>query len=297
MRGIINHNERIFILTNTEAAMIIGWNGETMPAVPLDRELDILGEVGYGGVEIFTPKLDVFLEQHPVADLRRRLQERKLAPLTMNCIENFSFRTPEEFERLKAECHRLSAISQEIGCRTIVIVPSPRPEGNLTWDEIKAHTVSALRELADIAAPFGVGLAFEFLAPAACSVRTLSRAWEVVQAAERKNAGLVFDTYHYFVGGSSWESLDEFDIERLFIGHNNDAENLPLEQLTDGDRLLPGEGIFPLQRMLSRLHQRGYDGAYAIEVMRPAYREREPREYAQAGLEATRRVLAQAGAI
>lgn len=276
--------------------MIIGWNGETLPAVPLDRELDILGELGYGGVEIFTPKLDAFLEGHAVAELRRRLEERRLKPLTMNCIENFTFRPSDEFDRLKEECRRLSAISQEIGCPTIVIVPSPRPDA-AAWDEVKAHTVFALREMSDVAAPFGVRLALEFLAPPACSVRTLSQGWEVVRAAERDNVGLVFDTYHFYVGGSSWESLDQFDVDRLYIGHINDAEDLPLEQLTDGHRLLPGEGIFPLGRMLSRLHERGYDGAYAVEVMRPAYRERDPREYAQAALEATRRVLTAAGAI
>jgi len=107
----------------------------------------------------------------------------------------------------------------------------------------------------------------------------------------------VFDTYHFYVGGSSWDSLEHFDIDRLFIGHLNDAENLPLDQLTDGHRLLPGEGIFPLARMLSTLRRRGYNGAFAIEVMRPAYREREPVEYARAAFEATRNLLAQAGAL
>jgi 2-keto-myo-inositol isomerase len=276
--------------------MIIGWNGETMPAVPLELEIDILSQVGYGGVEIFTPKLDAFLAQHSVADLLHRLNAANLAPLTMNCVENFTFRTPAEFEHLQEDCRRLSAISKEIGCPTIVVVPSPRPSG-VSWDGVKGETAAALRVLADIAAPYGVKLAFEFLAPAACSVRTLAEAWDVIQASERDNAGLVFDTYHFYVGGSSWESLEHFDIDRLFIGHLNDAENLPLDQLTDGHRLLPGEGIFPLARMLSMLHGRGYDGAFAIEVMRPAYREREPAEYARAAFEATRSLLAQAGAL
>lgn len=276
--------------------MIIGWNGETLPAVPLDRELDILSEVGYGGLEIFTPKLDTFLKQHSIGELQQRLQERQLIPLTMNCIENYTFRTPEEFQQLKDECRRLSAISQEIGCSTLVIVPSSLPSG-MTWDKAKAETVSTTRQLADIAAPFGVGLAFEFLAPPSCSVRTLSQAWEVVQAAQRQNVGLVLDTYHFHVGGSTWDSLEYFDIDRLYIVHLNDAEDLPLDQLTDGHRLLPGEGIFPLKGMLSRLHDRGYDGAYAIEIMRPAYRERDPLEYARAAFDATRTVLAEATAL
>jgi 2-keto-myo-inositol isomerase len=276
--------------------MLIGWNGETMPAVPLDRELDILAEVGYGGVEIFTPKLDAFLERHNVSDLGRRLKERRLAPLTMNCIENFTFRSSDEFNGLKEDCRRLAIVSREIGCPTIVVVPSPWPAG-MAVEDVKKGTVFALREMADVAGPFGVRLAFEFLAPVTCSVRTLAEAWDIIQLTDRDNVGLVFDTYHFYVGGSSWDSLDQFDIERLYIGHLNDAENLPLDQLTDGHRLLPGEGMFPLVRMLSRLRARGYDGAFAIEVMRPAYRERDPVEYARAAFDATRKVLDQAAAL
>jgi 2-keto-myo-inositol isomerase len=140
-------------------------------------------------------------------------------------------------------------------------------------------------------------LAFEFLAPEDCSIRTLAQGWEVVEAAERDNLGLVFDTYHFHVGGSTPDSLDRFDIERLYVVHINDAEDLPLAELTDGHRLLPGEGVLPLTEMVSRLHGRGYDGAYSVEVMRPAYHERDPLEYAKAGFETTKAILEQAGAV
>lgn len=270
--------------------MIIGWNGETMPTLSLDREIDVAAEAGYSGIEIFVPKLTPFLEKFGVDELKRRLQEKKLLPLSMNGIENVNLRPLEEFIAITEECRWLSDVSRMIGCPTIVVVPSPRPDG-MSWEQIKEETESALQQLADVASPFGVKLAFEFLAPANCSVRTLGQAWEIVQAIERDNVGLVFDTYHFHVGGSNWDSLAQLDIERLHIVHINDAEDLPLEQLTDGHRLLPGEGIFPLSRMVSRLYARGYDGAYSLEVMRPAYRERDPLEYAKAGFDATRRVL------
>jgi 2-keto-myo-inositol isomerase len=272
--------------------MIIGWNGETTPAVPLDREIEVAAEAGYTAIELFVPKLVPFLEKYGEDELRCRLQENKLSPLTMNGIENVNLRPPKEFTRVKEECYWLSDISKKIGCSIIVVVPSPRPEG-MSWEQVKEETVFALQELADVAAIFDTKLAFEFLAPVNCSVRTLAQGWEIVQATERKHVGLVFDTYHFHVGGSSWESLEQFDIERLYVVHINDAEDLPLDQLTDGHRLLPGEGIFPLSRMVSRLHGRGYGGAYSLEVMRPAYRERDPLEYATAGFDATRRVLEQ----
>ena len=61
--------------------------------------------------------------------------------------------------------------------------------------------------------------------------------------------------------------------------HINDVESKPREAMTDADRLLPGEGVLPLDAMLRALAANGYDGAYSLEVMRPVYRKRETGEY------------------
>jgi 2-keto-myo-inositol isomerase len=270
--------------------MLVAWNGETMPALALSDELAVVGSAGYDGLELYVPKLAPFLESHSAEGLARRLQGEKLEAIALNGIENFSLRSPAEFAQIEKDCGWLAQLSQAIRCPCIVVVPSPKPEG-MSWAAVKEHTVEALRKLAEVAAPYGVKLAFEFLAPANCSVRTLAHGWEIVHATARDDVGLVLDTYHFFVGGSSWESLEEFDLDRLFLVHLNDVEDLPLERLSDGDRLLPGEGILPLGRILASLKARGYDGAYSLEVMRPAYRRRDPLEYARAGKEAIERVL------
>jgi 2-keto-myo-inositol isomerase len=270
--------------------MLVAWNGETMPALTLSDELGVVGSAGYGGLELFLPKLAPFLELHPAEDLARRLHAEKLKAIAINGIENFSLRSPSEFAPIEKDCGRLAQLSQAIGCPCIVVVPSPQPQG-MSWSAVREGTVEALRMLAGVSAPYGVKLAFEFLAPANCSVRTLAQGCEVVQATGRDDVGLVLDTYHFFVGGSSWQSLEEFDLDRLFLVHINDVEDLPLETLTDGDRLLPGEGILPLGRILASLKRRGYNGAYSLEVMRPAYRMRDPLEYAQAAKAAIERAL------
>ena len=270
--------------------MLIAWNGETTPALALSDEVAVVSSAGYGGLELYVPKLAPFLESHSAEGLARRLQGAGLAAIAMNGIENFSFRSPGEFVQIEKDCGRLARLSQVIGCPCIVVVPSPKPDG-MSEAAVKESTVEALRRLAEIVAPYGVKLAFEFLAPANCSVRTLAHGWEIVQATGRDDVGLVLDTYHFFVGGSSWESLEDLDLSRLFLVHLNDVEDLPLEQLTDADRLLPGEGILPLRRILAILKAGGYNGAYSLEVMRPAYRRRDPLEYARAGREAIERVL------
>src|SRR5439155_11799763 len=147
-------------------------------------------------------------------------------------------------------------------------------------------------ELADIAGRFGIGLAFEFLGQTACCVQTLELASEIVDRVARPNVGLVIDSFHFYAGGSTIESIDALDPSRLFIFHINDAEDRPREQLEDRHRLLPGLGILPLEHIVAGLRRIGYDRVTSVEIFRPEYWERDPMELAREAKEAVTGVLA-----
>ena len=258
--------------------MLLSWNGETTPNVDLETEIRAAHTVGFGGIEIFVPKLAPYLEKHTARDLGRTLRDANLIPISLNGLESVNMRRRQDFPQVKAECARLAKIAAECGCRDIVIVPDPRPQGMSDADVI-AQSADEVRELADTAAPFGVTLAFEFLAPVTCSVRTLALARKIVERAAHPNLGIVFDTFHFFVGGSAQVEINAAATRLIRLVHINDVESKPREAMTDADRLLPGEGVLPLDAMLRGLAANGYDGAYSLEVMRPAYRAREIEEY------------------
>ena len=72
-----------------------------------------------------------------------------------------------------------------------------------------------LTELSGIAERFNVSLAFEFLGQPRCSVQTLELASRIVKETARPNVGLVIDSFHFYAGGSSLESIEELDARRL----------------------------------------------------------------------------------
>jgi len=148
--------------------------------------------------------------------------------------------------------------------------------------------------LCDIAAEQDVALAFEFLGQTDCSVQTLDLAHEIVRTANRTNLGLVIDSFHFYVGGSTIKMIDAIDPKRLFIFHINDAEDLPLDQLTDAHRLLPGQGTLRLTELIEALRRIGYDQAASVETFRPEYWERDPFELARDAKAAVDKVLTSA---
>jgi 2-keto-myo-inositol isomerase len=270
--------------------MKIALNGATTMHADLETDIRAAGEAGYDLVEIWAAKLRTFLESRPISELKAILTASSVEAYSINSIEHITFRTQEDYELIKAECGELSAVASELACPYIVVVPGKLPEG-ATEEQIIDESVRVLNELADIAEPRGVSLAFEFLGQIDCSVQTLDLAKTIVEKVNRPGVGLVIDTFHFYAGGSSFEAIDSLDSSKLFIFHINDAEDLPRENLTDAHRLYPGEGILPITQMKEHFDKIGYDRMVSIEIFRPEYWGHDPFEVARKAKAATEKVL------
>lgn len=270
--------------------MLLALNGATTMKATLPEDITAASAAGFKALEIWAAKMDTYLESHSIQDLNRLFDQADLEPASINSIEFITFRPPEEFQAIQDRCQQLCELAQALSCDKIVVVPSPTPE-LLGWGEIKSQSVRVLRELSEVAAPYGVGLAFEFLGFAWCSVRTLEQCWEIVAETDRPNIGLVIDTCHFFAGGSQLGAIEKVDPRKIFIFHINDVEERPLDTIEDAHRLLPGEGVIPLDDILVRLKRTGYDGLCSLELFRPEYWQRDPAELAAAARAAALRTV------
>lgn len=256
----------------------------------LETDIRAAGQAGYDLIELWAAKLRTYLETHSLGDLKALLTENNVEPYSINSIEHITFRNTEDYESIKTQCGELSAVAGELACPYIVVVPGKLPE-NTAKDQIIDESVRVLNELADIAEPYGVSLAFEFLGQLDCSVQTLDLCNEIIEKVNRKSIGNVIDTFHFYAGGSSFEAIESMKPEKLFIFHINDAEDLPKEQLTDAHRLFPGEGILPIREIKKSFDKIGYDRMVSIEIFRPEYWNEDPFEVARKAKAATEEVL------
>jgi 2-keto-myo-inositol isomerase len=270
--------------------MKLALNGATTMRADLETDIRAASEAGFDYLEIWAAKLRKFLASKTTAELRALFEEHRLKPYSINSIEHVTFRERAAHQRLLGECEELCRVAQALDCPYIVVVPGPLPEGKSRSDVIE-ESARVLDELGRMAESFKVSLAFEFLGQPRCSVQTLELAGEIVKETARANVGLVIDSFHFYAGGSSLESLEALDRDRLFIFHINDAEDRPREELQDSHRLLPGLGILPLREMTGALRHIGYDRAISVEIFRPEYWERDPFELARAAHESAWAVI------
>jgi len=251
--------------------MLIGLNGATtMENADLLADIKISAELGYDFIEIWKAKLYDYLKLKNIDELINSLVKNNMKAYAINSIENITFRNKEDLNYIKEELIRLCEIANKIKCNYIVVVPSPKPSG-VSKEEIKQESILRLEELSKITQGYDAGLAFEFIGTGNCSVKTLDDAWQIVKEAELENVGLVVDAFHFYTGGSSIQSIKNIPPDKIIIFHINDCEDLPIEELQDKHRLLPGEGVIPLREIAGALKSIGYNRVVSVELFRPDY--------------------------
>ena len=271
--------------------MQIALNGATTMKADLATDIRVARDAGFPYLEIWAAKLRKYLKTNSAADLGNLFAEHDVQPLSINSIEHITFRSADDYSRIKDECEELSSLAEALDCPYVVVVPGRLPQKLPSRQGIVEESARVLAELGTIAESHGVALGFEFLGQTDCSVQTLDLANEIVTRVDRRNVGLVIDSFHFYAGESTVESIDSVDPDKLFIFHINDAEDLPRQQLQDAHRLLPGLGILPLKEMLQAFRRIGYDRVASIEIFRPEYWERDPFELAPEARLAVERVL------
>ncbi len=89
------------------------------------------------------------------------------------------------------------------------------------------------------------------------------------------NVGLLLDCWHWHTSGGTVGEIAALKPERIVYVHVNDAPaGVPLEELQDGVRALPGEsGVIDIAGFLAALRTIGYDGPVATEPFKKELRD------------------------
>ncbi len=248
--------------------MKLGINGATTMPYPLEDDIRSAARAGFASIEIWYGKLQSYLREHSIEQLKELIDETKLevAALCPTGIRAFSGR-----EQSLAELRQAAELAQRIGCGTLLACPDVQPDG-MSKSEALAAFAAAAGEAADIADSYGVRIALEPLGRHPL-IDGPTAALDVIAQADRPNLGLMIDTFHYYKSDVSFGEIEDIPVYKLYIVHINDCDDLPKHELQDKDRVYPTLGVIPAVRMLKPLADKGYTGTLSVEVFRPSYWE------------------------
>ncbi|MBC1232206.1 2-keto-myo-inositol isomerase [Listeria booriae] len=237
----------------------------------LEKDLTICERNGYDYIEIRTmDKLPEYLKTHTLDDLATYFQNHHIKPLALNALVFFNNRDEAGHAAIIQEFQEMMHICDKIDAKYVVAVPLVTTEKILKKD-IKQSCIEVLQELSSIAESHGVKIALEFVGHPECTVNTFEDAYDIVQAVNRDNVGLVFDSFHFHAMGSNIQNLKNADGSKIFIFHIDDTEDFQIGLLTDDDRVWPGHGVIDLEAHITTLKQIGYSDVVSVELFRPEY--------------------------
>ena len=190
-------------------------------------------------------------------------------PVCINAIESISFHEKRGMRVLKEASEYLFYCSKEIGCDCVEVVASFKVPATST-EEINEETAQALRQLSDVAEPYGVKLALEYMGVPGSSVRTFLQAKEIIEAVERDHVGILLDTWHHYAMGSQPDDILQAKASQIFMVHTSDCPERAPGTAVRTESVLPGEGVVPIEEMLKNLNRIGYNGVVSAEIFSPS---------------------------
>lgn len=254
---------------------------------PFDRDIADYAAGKCPAIELWTGKLDAYLDRHSVDDFKRLVAEHHVETPVLS-FQGGLLASQGEFRKQHWESfERRLALCRELNIGTLVVAADVA--GQLSQQDIE-RVQASLPQAADRAATHQVRLALEFQARA-LFVNNLQTAVALVAEAGHPNLGVCLDAFHFYVGPSKTEDLGYLTSENLFHVQLCDLAGVARELAADADRILPGEGDLPIESIVERLRQIDYQGHVAIELLNPHIWRVGAVQFGEIGMTALRRVL------
>jgi sugar phosphate isomerase/epimerase len=241
------------------------------------RSLEGWAKAGITHVEPAANLLDDFLKSDSMASAKRILTDNALqvvsgaAGVTGLLEPNPKF--AENLEAFKKRCEQFA----ELGAP---LVYSPCATSAKFTPDDYARGVDNIRQVADVARQFHLKVAAEFVRNSTF-LASLPTALRLHREAAHPNFGVLFDCYHFWSGPSKMEDMDLIRPGEIIHAHLNDTQDLPRELLDLQSRVVPGDGVAPLARILRKLVDKGYSGPISVELFLPKYQSADPFELAK----------------
>jgi 2-keto-myo-inositol isomerase len=234
----------------------------------LIEQIELAGKCGYDGIEIWVRSLQQHLDGGgAVSDVVEAAWSAGVAIENAIGFSPWVVDDPETRDDGMAQAAREMAMVHAIGCRRIAAPPAGAVE----------HAV----DLADVALRFDrlnrLGNDLDVtpqleLWGFALTLGTLPDLMHVASNAQTHPVRILLDAYHLYRGGSNHRALELIAGEAIEVFHLNDFPvEGPRSELTDADRVYPGDGQGPICEIVQLLAAKRTPIVLSLELFNRDY--------------------------
>jgi len=237
----------------------------------IESEVELIEYAAAYGFEAVELDPCLISKEYGLDQAKQLLEKKQLIPAAFSLSVNWQASEKvfqEDLQQLPHRAYAASMLGSTVCCTYIL----PSTDHDLVT--FSFHAVRRLRICAQILHPYGIKLAIEFVGPHHLRttwkhpfIHTMEDTLSLIEAIALPNVGLLIDSYHWHCNQMNTTQLKLLNAQDIAYVHINDAKPLPIEQLVDNDRLYPGDGVIDLVGFLDAIHNTGYQGIVAQEIL------------------------------
>jgi sugar phosphate isomerase/epimerase len=265
------------LLAASEKKMTLAMHQNTSNGAGYRKSLEGWSRAGIKYVEITNILLDEFLKTDDLPAARRVLTDLGLtavqAATGVTALWEPNPNRAAALESLKKRCEMFASMGLNH------VYAATNTTQKVTLEDYKAG-VENMHEAGEIARQFDMSLRIEFLRTSTF-ISTLPTVLKMTRDAAHPNVAPMLDCYHFWSGLNKFEDLDLIRPGEIGHVHFQDVPDMPRELLDLSTRIIPGDGVSPLVRILGKLAEKGYAGPLSVELFLPKFQQGDPFEVAR----------------
>ncbi len=279
--------------TAPDNRMLLSIHQNTSAAAGFRGSLEGWARAGIRYVELSDRLLDAFLENETLQAAGRTLTDAGLTPVSAAAVlPDLWIPGPERAQSL--ETWRLRCEQYvELGLEKIY---APSVTRRPVTAEDYAATPGTIYEVGEITSAYGLTAMIEFTRTST-HLATLPTTLDMIREAGHPSIKPMLDFFHFWSGLNKFEDLDLLEPGELGHAHFQDLLAGPRELIDNESRLIPGDGIAPLDRIIRKLAEKEYAGALSVELFRADIVNADPFAVATAIREKCETVMRRAGVL
>jgi len=238
--------------------------------LPVEEQIDLCAAAGFEGIELWVSDVEAYIKQGGTPEALK--EQIKSHGLVLENMIAFSTWIADEDNRREEGIRKIRQdmeLTSRLGGKYI----AAPVQGIRSIEREKLPEYAArYREILTVGDETGVTPILELWGGGA--LNQLSDTAAITIGSGHPNATMLLDFYHLYRGGNSFDSLSQINGNILPVFHINDYPGEPERAtLTDADRVFPGDGSCPFDKVLPLLYETGFRGALSIELFNKGYWE------------------------
>jgi sugar phosphate isomerase/epimerase len=206
----------------------------------------------------------VKLERHGWADGAARVRDAGLRVTNLIGLGPFHLASPEQWDQQRGRLMHALEAGSTVGAECLVFTTGPA--GPLSWEAAADALEAALAPVLGEARDLGIPFALEHTNSLRVDVGFVHSLADVIDLARRLDVGVCMEVNACWAERGLSATIAS-GVDRLRLVQVSDFK---IGTLSTPNRLVPGDGDIPLDRILGQVLEAGYEGCFDLELIGPA---------------------------